>query len=167
MVQNLYKNWLLVSKLIWKIWATSDKQWKVQKVDIWWATFVQKINLSKKYIPSAKTLYTEVYLKLLSTACGKIHQVSYVIFETIKSFFKTQLLFIFLDQVLHTLYKSSLSKRKFSDFLLLELKFAKFLMSFCKQKASFSSKFGSFFSVVREFFCIYFFNWNFISYWQK
>ena len=34
MVQRLYKNWLPVSKLIWGIWTTSDKQWKVQKVEI-------------------------------------------------------------------------------------------------------------------------------------
>ena len=31
----------------------SDKQWKIQKVEIWWATFVQKIHI----LP--KTLYTE------------------------------------------------------------------------------------------------------------
>ena len=41
----------LVSKIT-GIWATSDKQGKVQKVEIWWAF------LQKKYIPSAKTLYT-------------------------------------------------------------------------------------------------------------
>ena len=44
-----------IQKLISKItviWTTSDKQWKVQKVEIWWA-FVKKKN-----IPSAKTLYT-------------------------------------------------------------------------------------------------------------
>ena len=35
-------------KIIWGVWITSDNQWKVQKVEIQWATFVQK------YIPSAK-----------------------------------------------------------------------------------------------------------------
>ena len=34
MVQKLYKNWLQVSKIISGIWITSDKQWKVQKVEI-------------------------------------------------------------------------------------------------------------------------------------
>ena len=67
-----------------------------------------------------------------------------------KSFFTTKLHCIFLTQTLHTFYKSSLSKCKFSDFALLGLKFTKFLMSFCKQKVSFSSKFGSFFSVMRD-----------------
>ena len=41
-MQNLYKNWLLVSKIILGIWITSDKQWKFQKVEIQWATFAQK-----------------------------------------------------------------------------------------------------------------------------
>ena len=36
-----------------EFWITSDKQWKVQKAEIQWATFVQK------YIPSAKILYGE------------------------------------------------------------------------------------------------------------
>ena len=42
--------------------------------------------LSKKYIPSTKTLYTGIYLTLLSTTCAKIHQITYVIFETISHF---------------------------------------------------------------------------------
>ena len=53
MMQNLCKNWLLVSKIKCGIWITSDKQSKVQKAEIQWATFVQK------YIPSAKILYGE------------------------------------------------------------------------------------------------------------
>ena len=58
-----------------------DKQWKVHEVEIQWAT------LSKKYIPSAKTLVFTINtedLTLLSTTV-KIHQVPllYVIFETI------------------------------------------------------------------------------------
>ena len=92
----------------------------------------------------------KIYLTLFSTICVKIHRITYVIFETIfKSFLTTQFLCIFLAQTLHTLYKSSPSKCKFSDFPLLGLKFTKFLMSFFKQKVSFSSKFGSFFSVMR------------------
>ena len=56
----------------------------------------------------------------------------------------------FLAQTLHTFDKSSPSKWKFSDLPLLELKFTKFLTSFFKQKVSFSSKFGSLFSVMRD-----------------
>ena len=55
-----------------------------------------------------------------------------------------------LSQTLHNFYKSSPARCKFSDFLLLGLKFTKFLMSFFKQKVSFSSKVGSFFSVMRD-----------------
>ena len=50
MVENLYKNRPLVSKITWRIWINLDKQKKVQSVEIWWATFVQK------YIPIAKTV---------------------------------------------------------------------------------------------------------------
>ena len=57
----------------------------------------------------------------------KIHQIFYAIFETIKSFFTTQILWI---QIAH-----------FQAFPLLALKFTKFLMSFLKQNVSFSSKF--------------------------
>ena len=59
MVESLYKNWLLVSEIAWEIWRTSDKQWKVQKIEIWWDAFVQKIHISKKNIRSAKKLYAE------------------------------------------------------------------------------------------------------------
>ena len=54
--------WLLVSKVKWGIRTTSEKQWKIQKVEIRWATFVKKIH-------SKKT-----------------HQISYVIFKTISYF---------------------------------------------------------------------------------
>ena len=39
MVQNLYKNWLQISKIIKGIWIASDKQWNIQKVEIQWAIF--------------------------------------------------------------------------------------------------------------------------------
>ena len=45
----LYKNWHLVSKITWRIWITSNKQSKVQKVEIWWARY---------YFCSRNTLYT-------------------------------------------------------------------------------------------------------------
>ena len=52
--------------------------------------------------------------------------------------------------------QNSPSKCKFSDFLLLELKFTKLLMSFFKQKGSFSSKFESLLSVMRDNFPVFF-----------
>ena len=60
MVQSLGMQ-KLVSKIT-GIWTTSDKQWKVQKVEIWWA-FVQKNTfLQLKHIQW-------IYLTLLSTTC--------------------------------------------------------------------------------------------------
>ena len=55
------------------------------------------------------------------------------------------------SQTLHTIYKSSPSKCKFSDYPLLWLKFTKFLMWFSKKENSvFFSEFGSFFIVMRN-----------------
>ena len=53
MVQNLYKNWLQISKIIWRIWITSGKSYICLKT-----TF-----LHLKH-------YLQIYLILLSTACG-------------------------------------------------------------------------------------------------
>ena len=144
MVQSLYKNWLLVSKITWGIWITADKQWKVEKTEI------NGLLLTKNYILLAKTLYTEDLSNIafnylcensLNSLCPLWNQ---------ESFFTTPLLCIFLAQMLHTFYKSSPTKCKFSDFSLLILKLIKFLMSFLKQKVSFSSKFGLLFSVMRN-----------------
>ena len=97
-----------------------------------------------------------IYLTVLSTSCVKIHQIPDVIFETISYFSRHGLsvLFTFCKntpslQTLYTFDKNIPSKCKFSDIPPLELKFIKFLMSFFKQKVSFSSKFGSLFSVMR------------------
>ena len=106
--------------------------------------FCPKINLSKKYILSAKILYTE-YLTF-NYLCEK--SPSYLCHYI--TFHNTAPLYFFLAQTLHKFYKSSPSKCKFSDFLLLRLKFTKFLISFFKQKVSFSSKFGSLFNVMRD-----------------
>ena len=89
-----------------------------------------------------------IYITLLSTTC-KNSIISLCHFWNRKSFFMTQLFSIFLAQIPHTFYKSSPSKSKFSDFSLLALTFTKFL-SFFKQKVGFSSKFRSFFSVMRD-----------------
>ena len=150
MVQSLYKNWLLVSKITWGIWTTLDKQWKVQNVEIWWVTFVQKIYLSKKCIPSAKRLHTEDLSNITFNYLCENSPNYLCHFWNQKLFFTAQLLCIFLAQTLHTFYENSSSKCKFSDFSLLGLMFTKFLISFFQQKISFSLKFGSFFSVMRD-----------------
>ena len=69
MVQNLCKNWLQVSKIIWGIWITSDKQWKVQKLKF------NGLHFFKNYIPSLKH-YLQIYLTFLSTDLlfGKWHE---------------------------------------------------------------------------------------------
>ena len=68
----------LVSKIT-EIWKTSDKHWKVQNLMGFCPknTFLQL----KHYIQwSYLTLYN------ISTTCVKIHQITYVIFETITHF---------------------------------------------------------------------------------
>ena len=81
----------VVSKIT-GIWNTSDKRWKVQKVEIWWA-FVQK------YIPSAKILYT-VDLSNITFNYLCVDSPNYLChFWNHKSFFTTQLLCIFLVQI--------------------------------------------------------------------
>ena len=79
-----------------------------------------------------------IYRTLLSTTCLKTHQIP-CHFINHKSFY-TSLLCFFLAQTLHTFYKSSPTKCKFSDFSLLSLKSTKFLMSFSRTKIQFSFK---------------------------
>ena len=106
MLQILNKNWLLVSKITWRIGKFQTSNGKSKKLKS------NGLLLSKKYIPSAKTLYTEDLSNIT------------VIFETKRTKnHTTQLLFIFSGQALHTFYKSSPLKCKFSDFPLLVLKF--------------------------------------------
>ena len=121
--------------------------------------FCPKINLSKKYITSAKTLYTE-YLTLNYLCENSPNYLCHYIT------FTTQLLCIFLAQTLHKFYKSNPSKCKFPDFLLLEFKFTKFVMSFFKQKISFLQNLDLF-SVSWEIILRYFFSWNFIWFLQE
>ena len=91
----------------------------------------------KHYI---QRIYIKHYFQLLVRKFTKL----------LMSFFTTQLVCIIVAQTLHTFDKNIPSKCKFSDFPLPELKFIKFLMSFFKQKVSFSSKCGSLLSVMRE-----------------
>ena len=105
---------------------------------------------SKKYIPLAKILCKE---DLCNNSFNYLCENSpnYLCdFWNHKFFFTTQLLCNFLAQIWHTFQRINLSKCKFSDFPLLAIKFAKFLMPFFKQKVNFSLKFGSFFSVMRD-----------------
>ena len=101
---------------------------------------------SKKYIPSAKTLYTRDLSNITFNYLCENSPNSLCYFWNHKTFF----LCIFLAQTLHTFDKSSSPKCKFPDFSLLALNLTKFLMSFFKQKVSFTPKFGSFFSVMRD-----------------
>ena len=79
MVQNLYKNWLQISKIIWVIWITSDKQWKVQNVEL---------HLSKSYIPSSKTLYREDLSNITFNYLCENSLNSLCHFETISHFLR-------------------------------------------------------------------------------
>ena len=104
----------------------------------------------KKYILSVKTLYTEdLSNTTFNYLCENLLNF-FCHFWNHKLFFRTQLVCIILTQTLHTFDKNIPWKCKCSDFSLLELKFTKVLMSFFKQKLSFSSKFGSLFSVMRD-----------------
>ena len=143
MGQILYKNWLLVSKFIWGTWITSGRQWKSEKVKF------NGLHLSKKYIPSAKILYTEDLSKITSNYCE--NSPNFVChFWNHKPFFTTQLVSIFLAQKLHNFDKNIPLKCKFSDLPLLVLKFTKFVMSFLQSRASFSSNLASLISVMRD-----------------
>ena len=113
----------------------------------------------KKYIPSAKTLYKKDLSNITFNYC-KNSPKSFCHFWNHKSFFMTQLMCILLAQTLDIFDKNIPPKRKFSDFSLLNLKFTNFLMSYFKQKKSFSSKFGSILSVMRDNSAVLF-SWNF------
>ena len=114
----------------------SPKSWNLMNY------FCLKINLSKKYIPSAKTLYAEDLTFNYLCENSPNYLCHFIIFHD-------TLLCIFLAQTLHTFNKSSPSMCKFSDFLLLGLSFTKFLMYF-SNKVSFPSKFGSLYSIMRD-----------------
>ena len=101
----------------------------------------------KKYILSAKTLH-RICLTLLSTTCVKIHQILYVIFKTISHFYDTTPRYFFWFK--HYRLSTKVAHQSTNFFPLLALKFSKFLTPFFKQKLSFSSKFGSLFSVMRD-----------------
>ena len=139
-MENLYKNWLVLSKIIWGILITSGKQWKVQKVEI------NELHFSQKYIPSVEALYTEDFPNITFNYLYENSPNSLCYFWNHKLFFRTQLVCIILAQILHTFDKNIPWKCKFLDFPLLKLKFK----SFFKQKVSFSLNFASLFCVMRD-----------------
>ena len=72
----------MVSKIAGGIWITPEKQWKVQKVKIRRATFVQTNTfLQLRHI-------NRIHLTLLSTTCVKIHQIPYAVLETIRHYLR-------------------------------------------------------------------------------
>ena len=131
----------------------------------------KSLNLMDYFCPKNTFLQLEhyipkIYLTLLSTTCVKIHQITYVIFETI-SHFSWHNSCIFLAQTLYTFYKRSPSKCKFSDFLLLRLnKVHQISHVIFQMKSQFFLKVLNLFSVSWEIILLYFFSWNFICYWQ-
>ena len=109
--------------------------------------------LSKKYICPKNTFLQlkhyiqRIYLTLLSTTM-KIHQIPHVIFEIMSHFSRHNLSLFFLAQTSHTYEKYSIKVRIFR-FSTARVKIHQ-ILSFFKQKVSFSSKFGSLFSVMRD-----------------
>ena len=83
--------------------------------------------LSKKYIHSAKTFYTEDLPNITFEFLCENSPNSLCHFSNHKSFFTIRIVCIFLAQTLHTIDKSSRSKCKFSDLPLLAIKFTKFI----------------------------------------
>ena len=100
----------------------SHKSWNLMGYFCPKNTFLQL----KHYLP-------KIYLTLLSTTCVKFIKLLMSFLKPyISHFSRHSSSVFFLAQTLHTFYKSSPSKCKFSDFPLLRLKFTKFFMSFFK-----------------------------------
>ena len=119
------------------------------------AKFIQKLTPGfKNHIRNSDNsiyiLHKYIYTEDLSNIIFNYLCENSLNFWNHKSIFTIQLLYTFLAQTLHSFYKSNPSKCKFLDFLLLAIIFKKFLMSFFKQKVSFSSKFESLFIVMRD-----------------
>ena len=110
MVRSWYKNWLQVSKITWGIWAASDKQWKVPKGETRRATFVQSTFFQLK-------LYIQgIYLTVLLTTFLKIHQIPYIIFETITPFPDAIPIYYFSSNIVYFLQKKPIKKQIFRLF---------------------------------------------------
>ena len=143
MVQSLYKSWLLISKITWGIWKLQTSIEKSKKLKFVGLLLSKSKLVQKIHSFSWNVIYRVFNFQLLVPKFTKLLMPLYHLSRHNSSVF-------FLAQTLHNFYKSSPSKCIFLDFLMLRLKFTKFLMSFFKQKVSFSSKFGSLFSVMRD-----------------
>ena len=124
------------------------------------------LHLSKNYIRSAKILYVEDFSNItFNYLCENLP--NYLChFWNHNSFFTTQLVYIVLAQMLHTLNKNIPSKWKFSEISVLKLKFIKFLMPFFKEKWVFLETLHHC-PVSWETTLLYFFNWNCTWFGQK
>ena len=91
-----------------------------------------------------------IYLTLLSTTCVKIHQNPSVIFETIRHLSRQNSSVFFSSNITYFRQKYPIKLQIFRLYTA-QVKFTKFLISFLKQKDSFSKRqFGSLFSVMRD-----------------
>ena len=91
-----------------------------------------------------------IYLTLLTTLCVKIHQIPNVIFENISHFFTTQVLCnFFSSKIAYFLHKWSIKVQIFRVSTA-RVKIHQLLHVIIQTKGSFSSKFGSLFSVMRD-----------------
>ena len=153
-----------------KLWLTPDFKNRTRNLD----NFRQKMEsrksrdlmgyLCQKCIPSTKT-YTEDLSNITFNYFCENSPNSLSHFWNHRSFLMTQLLCIFLAQILHILDKSSPSKCNFQTFCSSRYNSPNSTSCF-KWKVSFSSKFGWLFVIPRDNSFVLF-SWNFICYWQK
>ena len=102
----------------------------------------------KKYIPSAKTLYS---VDLSNVTFGYLCADSPNYLRHFESYFSQQKASVSFQLKYYILSTKVIHQSEdFQTFPLLRLKFTKFLMSFFKQKVSFYSKFRSSFSSMRD-----------------
>ena len=109
MEQNLYKTGSRFQKSYEEFGKLQTSSGKFKKLKF------NGLFLSKNYIPSPKTLFTDLSNITFNYLCENSPN-SLCHFWNHMSFFTTQLVCIILAQTLHTFDKNILSKCKFSDF---------------------------------------------------
>ena len=104
-----------------------------------------------------------IYLSLMWSNCVKIHQITFVILETISHF--SQLLCIFL---VHYVFSTKVAHQSanFQTFHCSGQSSPIFSCHFSNKKSVFLQSLDLF-SVSWEIILLYFLGWNFICYWQK
>ena len=120
MEQNLYKTGSRFQKSYEEFGKLQTSSGKSKKLKF------NGLHLSKSYIPSPKTLFTDLSNITFNYLCENSTN-SLCHFWNHNSFFTTQLVYIFLAPMFHTFDRNIPSKCKFSDFWLLQLKFTKFI----------------------------------------